>query len=285
MPGIKKVFVRSGIRFDYVMADPKHAQFMKELVEHHVSGQLKVAPEHVNKQTLMTMGKPANEVFQAFAAEYAAENAAAGKNQFMVPYFMSSHPGCTLEAAVELAEYVRDMGYNPEQVQDFYPTPASLATCMYYTGLNPLTMEEVYVPKDPHEKAMQRALIQYRNPKNHELVMEALRKAGREDLIGFDKKCLIRPRHMSSGSSEKKTSKKPVAAKEEAIVLKGRYKGANPKSSHPRKKDYSPKTNSPKTNNPKATDSNKGNSKDSKKTRPVITNKKPIRNMHKSKNK
>ena len=198
LPGIKKVFVRSGIRFDYVMTDPKHAQFMKELVEHHVSGQLKVAPEHVNKQTLMTMGKPANEVFQAFAAEYAAENAAAGKNQFMVPYFMSSHPGCTLEAAVELAEYVRDMGYNPEQVQDFYPTPASLATCMYYTGLNPLTMEEVYVPKDPHEKAMQRALIQYRNPKNRALVEEALHKAGRDDLIGYGEKCLIRPQHKHS---------------------------------------------------------------------------------------
>lgn len=193
LPGVKKVFIRSWIRFDYLMADPKHKEFMRELVEHHVSGQLKVAPEHVNDQTLECMGKPRNEVFQAFVKEYETANKAAGKKQFMVPYFMSSHPGCTLEAAIELAEYVRDMGYNPEQVQDFYPTPGSLATCMYYTGLDPLTMKEVYVARDPHEKALQRALIQYRNPKNRALAKEALLRAGREDLIGEGKNCLIPP--------------------------------------------------------------------------------------------
>ena len=167
---------------------------MDELVKYHVSGQLKVAPEHISDQVLAYMGKPRNFVYQRFCKEYEAANQRAGKKQFLVPYLMSSHPGSGLDEAIELAEYARDMGYNPEQVQDFYPTPGSLATCMYYTELDPLTMEPVYVPKNPHEKALQRALIQYRNPKNYDLVVEALTRAGRTDLIGFEKNCLVKPR-------------------------------------------------------------------------------------------
>lgn len=161
---------------------------------YHVSGQLKVAPEHVADPVLKRMGKPENAVYRQFAKEYAAMNEKLGLKQYLVPYLMSSHPGSTLKEAVELAEHLRDLGYMPEQVQDFYPTPSTISTCMYYTGLDPRTMEEVYVPVNPHEKAMQRALIQYRNPKNYELVREALIKAGREDLIGYDRRCLIRPR-------------------------------------------------------------------------------------------
>lgn len=198
VPGVKKVFIRSGIRFDYVLADPDSA-FLKELVEHHVSGQLRVAPEHVSDQVLTMMGKPSHAVYEQFLKAYNRENERTGKKQYAVPYFMSSHPGCTMKEAVKLAEYVRDMGFMPEQVQDFYPTPSTLSTCMYYTGLHPLTMEPVYVPKNPHEKAIQRALIQYRNPENYALVAEGLRMAGREDLIGFDKKCLIRPRGGAKG--------------------------------------------------------------------------------------
>lgn len=193
LPGVKKVFVRSGIRFDYLMADNDRT-FLRELCEYHVSGQLKVAPEHVSKTVLATMGKPAPKVYRDFVAEYKKINEQLGKDQYLVPYLMSSHPGSGWAEAVELAEYCRDMGYNPEQVQDFYPTPSTVSTCMYYTGINPLTMEPVYVPKSPHEKALQRALIQYRNPKNRDLVIEALRKAGREDLIGYDPKCLVRPK-------------------------------------------------------------------------------------------
>ncbi len=161
---------------------------------YHVSGQLKVAPEHVADPVLKRMGKPENAVYRQFAKEYAAMNEKLGLKQYLVPYLMSSHPGSTLKEAVELAEHLKDLGYMPEQVQDFYPTPSTISTCMYYTGLDPRTMEEVYVPVNPHEKAMQRALIQYRNPKNYELVREALIKAGREDLIGYDRRCLIRPR-------------------------------------------------------------------------------------------
>ena len=193
IPKVKKVFIRSGIRFDYLLADPGHA-FLKELCEYHVSGQLKVAPEHISDNVLKRMGKPENSVYRRFMKEYEKMNAKLGKKQYLVPYLMSSHPGSTLTEAVELAEYLRDLGYMPEQVQDFYPTPSTLSTCMYYTGYDPRTMEKVYVPTNPHEKAMQRALIQYRNPKNYELVAEALKAAGRTDLIGFDKKCLIRPR-------------------------------------------------------------------------------------------
>lgn len=194
LPKVKKVFIRSGIRFDYLIHD-NNDEFMKELCEHHVSGQLKVAPEHISDRVLQLMGKPENSVYQRFIEKYKKTNEEVGKKQFVVPYLMSSHPGSTLNEAIELAEYLRDLGYMPEQVQDFYPTPSTISTCMYYTGLDPRTMLEVYVPKNPHEKAMQRALIQYRNPKNYDLVVEALKKAGRTDLIGFDKKCLIRPRN------------------------------------------------------------------------------------------
>ncbi len=193
LPKVKKVFVRSGIRFDYLLAD-KSRRFLKELCEHHISGQLKVAPEHVSDAVLSRMGKPKNEVYRQFVKEYKEMNARLHKEQYLVPYLMSSHPGSSLKEAVELAEYLRDLGYMPEQVQDFYPTPSTISTCMYYTGVDPRTMEPVYVPINPHEKAMQRALIQYRSPKNYELVEEALKKAGRTDLIGYDKKCLIRPR-------------------------------------------------------------------------------------------
>lgn len=200
IPKVKKVFIRSGIRFDYVLAD-KNRAFLRELCEYHVSGQLKVAPEHVADAVLKRMGKPKNSVYMQFVKEYKDMNKKIGKEQYLVPYLMSSHPGSTLKEAVELAEYLRDLGYMPEQVQDFYPTPSTLSTCMYYTGLDPRTMEEVYTPHNPHEKAMQRALIQYRNPKNYDLVKEALIKAGRTDLIGFDKKCLIRPREMHWGGA------------------------------------------------------------------------------------
>jgi hypothetical protein len=193
---VKKVFIRSGIRFDYLMAD-KDDTFMEELCEHHVSGQLKVAPEHISDSVLKLMGKPENAVYEKFQTRYKKINEELGKKQYIVPYLISSHPGSTLKEAVELAEYLRDLGYMPEQVQDFYPTPSTISTCMYYTGLDPRTMEEVYVPKSPHEKAMQRALIQYRNPKNYDLVVEALKKADRMDLIGFDKKCLVRPRQFA----------------------------------------------------------------------------------------
>ena len=198
IPKVKKVFIRSGIRFDYLMAD-KDESFFRELVKYHISGQLKVAPEHVADKVLAKMGKPEHAVYQKFVKKYEQLNRQEGMNQFLVPYLMSSHPGCSLTEAVELAEYLRDLGYMPEQVQDFYPTPSTLSTCMYYTGLDPRTMEKVYTPVSPHEKAMQRALIQYRNPENYELVKEALLKNHREDLIGFDRHCLIPPRPMKNG--------------------------------------------------------------------------------------
>lgn len=196
IPKVKKVFVRSGIRFDYCLADTK-GTFLKELVEHHISGQLKVAPEHVSDAVLEKMGKPSHDVYKRFTKEYEALNQKAGKKQFLVPYFMSSHPGSTMKDAVKLAEYIRDTGYMPEQVQDFYPTPSTMSTVMYYTGLDPRTMKPVYIVRNPHEKAMQRALIQYSNPDNYELVKEALILANRQDLIGFDAKCLIRPRKLA----------------------------------------------------------------------------------------
>lgn len=195
VPGVKKVFIRSGIRFDYVMAD-SNDEFLKELCEKHISGQLRVAPEHVSDNVLRMMGKPQNSVYEKFIDRYKRVNAKTGKQQYVVPYLMSSHPGSTLKEAVELAEYVRDIGYMPEQVQDFYPTPSTISTCMYYTGVDPRTTKPVYVPHNPHEKAMQKALMMYRKPENYDLVKEALIKAGRQDLIGFDKKCLIAPRKM-----------------------------------------------------------------------------------------
>lgn len=211
LPGVKKVFIRSGIRFDYVNADPDPT-FLRELCEYHVSGQLKVAPEHVADPVLKRMGKPGNRVYRKFVQDYKTMNEKLGKKQYLVPYLMSSHPGSTMKEAIALAEYLRDLGYMPEQVQDFYPTPATLSTCMYYTGLDPRTMEPVYVPKNPHEKAMQRALIQYRNPKNYDLVREALETAHRTDLIGFDKKCLIRPRRGEQVKTEERrqTKKKTI---------------------------------------------------------------------------
>ena len=193
LPNVKKVFVRSGIRYDYLMYD-KNDHFFEELVQHHISGQLKVAPEHISNHALDKMGKPRRGLYEKFVDKYYRINEKYNKKQFLVPYLMSSHPGCRLEDAIELAEYLRDIHHQPEQVQDFYPTPGTLSTTMYYTGLDPRDMTPVYVPKDPKEKAMQRALIQYKNPKNYDLVCEALIKANRKDLIGFGKKCLIKPR-------------------------------------------------------------------------------------------
>ena len=211
LPGVKKVFIRSGIRFDYLMADSDDT-FFRELVEHHVSGQLKVAPEHISDAVLTKLGKPGRRVYERFVKKYYKINERLGKKQFLVPYLMSSHPGSTLKEAIELAEYLRDLGYMPEQVQDFYPTPSTVSTVMYYTGIDPRNGRKVYVCRNPHEKAMQRALIQYRNPNNYDLVREALVKGGREDLIGFDKKCLIYPRKIRDTAQKNHAGfKKPNA--------------------------------------------------------------------------
>ena len=209
LPGVKKVFIRSGLRFDYMLAD-KDDSFMKELCKYHVSGQLKVAPEHVSDPVLRRMGKPEGKVYQEFARRYKRVNEQMNLKQYLVPYLMSSHPGCGMKEAVELAEFVRDLGYMPEQVQDFYPTPSTISTCMYYTGVDPRTMEKVYVPKNPHEKALQRALIQYRDPKNRDMIEEALTLAGRRDLIGFDKQCLIRPRRGEGAGGGQVTGRQAV---------------------------------------------------------------------------
>lgn len=210
LPGVKKVFIRSGFRFDYLMADP-NKEFLREICQYHVSGQMRVAPEHVSDGVLKEMGKPKVDVYNSFVKEFEKINRELGLRQYIVPYLMSSHPGSTLKDAIKLAEYIRDMGYIPEQVQDFYPTPGTVSTTMYYTGLNPLTMEKVYVPRNPHEKAMQRALIQYRNPENYEPVKEALLREHREDLIGFDPSCLIRPRKTTktfAGNSRRHNDRK-----------------------------------------------------------------------------
>ena len=251
IPGVKKVFVRSGIRFDYLLADKKDT-FFRELVQYHISGQLKVAPEHVSDAVLCRMGKPKNAVYNQFVSKYFALNKQYNMNQFLVPYLMSSHPGSTMKEAVELAEYIRDMGYNPEQVQDFYPTPSTLSTVMYYTGLDPRTMERVYVPTDPHEKAMQRALIQYRNPKNYYLVREALLTAHREDLIGSGPKCLIRaipPRNGSYTSAKPGSPKKGTPSKPGSAPKKGAAgKQSTPKTASARKataKKPLPRTSAP----------------------------------------
>ena len=212
LPGVKKVFIRSGIRFDYLLADADDT-FFQELVEHHVSGQLKVAPEHICDSVLSKMGKPSRAVYEQFVKKYTRINETLGKKQFLVPYLMSSHPGSTLKEAIELSEYLRDAGYMPEQVQDFYPTPSTVSTVMYYTGIDPRNGQKVYVCRNPHEKAMQRALIQYRNPNNYELVREALMKAGRQDLIGFGPKCLIRPRNHSGEPIKKKRPENSVKKK------------------------------------------------------------------------
>ncbi|QNL44543.1 YgiQ family radical SAM protein [Oscillibacter hominis] len=194
IPGVKKVFVRSGIRYDYLLAG-RNDEFFRELVNHHISGQLKVAPEHCVAHVLDYMGKPHFDVFESFWDKYQTFNRKEGREQYLVPYLMSSHPGCTLSDAVELAEFLHSTGHQPEQVQDFYPTPGTLSTCMYYTGIDPRTMQPVYVATDPHDKALQRALLQWRKPEMRRLVVEALHKAGREDLIGYGPQCLIRPLH------------------------------------------------------------------------------------------
>lgn len=253
VPGVKKVFIRSGIRFDYVMADSSD-EFLNELCEKHISGQLRVAPEHVSDNVLRMMGKPQNSVYEKFIDRYKRVNAKTGKQQYVVPYLMSSHPGSTLKEAVELAEYVRDIGYMPEQVQDFYPTPSTISTCMYYTGVDPRTMKPVYVPHNPHEKAMQKALMMYRKPENYDLVKDALIKAGRQDLIGFDKKCLIAPRKMdrkcehqgqrSYGKNDKsknnsikngKNSKNNKAVPQKNIKSSGQKNAKNGKNRNKRK--------------------------------------------------
>ena len=229
IPKVKKVFIRSGIRFDYVMADSDDT-FFRELCAYHVSGQLKVAPEHVSDAVLSRMGKPENQVYQAFVKKYKRINQELGKDQYLVPYLMSSHPGSTLKEAVELAEYLRDLGYMPEQVQDFYPTPSTISTCMYYTGVDPRDMKPVYVPKNPHEKAMQRALIQYRDPKNYDLVLEALKKAGRMDLVGYDRHCLLRPKKQGGqekpgGAGKEKAGRRPGKGKKKTIRNVHKKKG------------------------------------------------------------
>jgi len=212
LPNVKKVFIRSGIRFDYLIYD-KDDSFINELCKHHISGQLKVAPEHISDNVLNKMGKPSNAVYQRFCDQYTKTNEKLGKKQYLVPYLMSSHPGSTLKDAIALAEYIRDLGYMPQQVQDFYPTPSTISTCMYCTGLDPRTMEKVYVPKSQKEKAMQRALIQYRNPKNYDLVAAALKIAGRTDLIGFTKKCLIKPRGQAKPKGQVKEKDKQTKRK------------------------------------------------------------------------
>lgn len=235
IPKVKKVFIRSGIRFDYLIAD-KDKSFFTELVRDHISGQLRVAPEHVSDRVLACMGKPGHSVYEQFLREFDEMNRRCQKEQYAVPYFISSHPGSGLKEAVELAEYIRDMGFTPEQVQDFYPTPSTVSTCMYYTGINPLNMEPVYVPKNPHEKAMQRALIQYKNPDNYELVKEALLKAGRPDLIGFGGKCLIPPRRLAgekkaeAGAGRKHPEKQnsPIRGKNRRTDQKSPKNGKQP---------------------------------------------------------
>ena len=227
LPKVKKVFVRSGLRYDYLMAE-KDGKLLREFFEHHVSGQLKVAPEHVSAQVLKFMRKPSGETYEKFRKKFFQINKELNKEQYLVPYFMSSHPGSTLESAIELAEYMRDINYTPEQVQDFYPTPGTLSTTMYYTGLDPLTMEEVYVPKTRTEKALQRALLQYKDPKKYDLVYAALVKAGRTDLIGYGSKCLIRPRTKKAKKqpaskqqvSKKQASKQQTSAKRQTAVSK-----------------------------------------------------------------
>ncbi len=191
LPGIKKVFIRSGIRFDYLMRAKDN--FLEELCEHHISGQLKIAPEHISDRVTRIMGKSRKDIYMRFVNRFMAINKRLGKKQFLVPYFMSSHPGATLEDAIELAVFIKEMGYHPEQVQDFIPTPGTLSTCMWYSGINPLTGERIYTAKKPEDKAMQRALMQYWLPRNYSLVRKALQKANRQDLIGFGPKCLIRP--------------------------------------------------------------------------------------------
>lgn len=212
LPDVKKVFIRSGLRYDYIMAD-KNEDFFRELCKHHVSGQLKVAPEHISDEVLELMGKPKRKVYEDFVNKFEKINRELDKEQYIIPYLMSSHPGSTLKSAIELAEYLKSVNHYPEQVQDFYPTPGTLSTCMYYTELDPRTMKPVYVPKSKLEKAMQRALLQYKNPRNYDLVKRALVLAGREDLIGFGSKCLIRPKNKRKTKDISKKKKTRLSQK------------------------------------------------------------------------
>ena len=208
LPKVKKIFIRSGIRFDYLIAD-KDETFFKELVEHHVSGQLKVAPEHCSQDVLKRMGKPSVDVYNRFKKRFYELTESIGKKQYLVPYLMSSHPGSTMKDAIELSLFLKREGLHPEQVQDFYPTPGTVSTCMFYTGLDPYTMEEVYVPRTPREKAQQRALLQYFKSENRKIVYDALRKAGRHDLIGTGKNCLVAPIAEVQKKPQGQKNKKP----------------------------------------------------------------------------
>ena len=220
IPKVKKVFIRSGLRYDYLIYD-KDESFFNELCKYHISGQLRIAPEHVSDRVLEKMGKPKKEVYDRFVKKFDEINRKCGLDQYCIPYLMSSHPGSDLKAAVELAEYLRDTGHMPEQVQDFYPTPGTMSTCMYYTEIDPRTGKKVYVPKNPHEKAMQRALMQYRVPANYDLVKEALIKVEREDLIGFTPHCLIRPQKpiedVRRNNTKKQNTKTKNTAKNKTI--------------------------------------------------------------------
>lgn len=210
LEGVKKVFIRSGIRYDYLMMD-NNDEFLVELIKHHISGQLKVAPEHTEDCVLKLMNKPPFRVYKEFKAKFDKINQRLGKKQYLVPYLISSHPGCTLKDAVRLAEYLKSINYMPEQVQDFYPTPSTKSTCMYYTGLNPDNMEEVFVPRSKEDKKMQRALLQYRKKENYDIVHKALELAGRTDLIGFGANCLIKP--TKDEAIQKKKSNAPISKK------------------------------------------------------------------------
>ena len=232
IPCIKKVFVRSGIRYDYMLED-KNQDFFSELVKYHISGQLKVAPEHCIDSVLDYMGKPHIGVYEKFMEQYRRLNDRYSKEQYVVPYLMSSHPGSTLQDAVALAEYLNRRGRQPEQVQDFYPTPGTISTCMYYTGIDPMTMKKVYVAKTPHEKAMQRALLQWKRPDKRKLVIEALKEAGREDLIGYGPECLVRPDRAPGRSAAKSALKSAPAEPKKPVSKKGWAKAKPKKNARP----------------------------------------------------
>ncbi len=227
LPNVKKVFIRSGIRFDYLMLD-KDDTFFKELCKYHVSGQLKVAPEHISDKVLMRMGKPPVKVYEAFLKKYRDINKQLGKEQYVVPYLMSSHPGSGLDEAIELAVYLKKNKYRPEQVQDFYPTPSTLSTCMFYTGIDPRDMSQVYTARDAHEKELQRALLQWSRPENRKLVIEALKRAGREDLIGSGEGCLIN-NYEYRKAKEKEKNGEDNRRKGGSQKSKGRIEGRNGK--------------------------------------------------------
>jgi len=233
LPNVKKVFVRSGLRYDYIMAD-KNDTFFNELITHHVSGQLKVAPEHVSHKVLKYMGKPAGKTYDKFMEKFYKATEKIGKKQYIIPYLMSSHPGSTLDSAIELAEYLRDINYQPEQVQDFYPTPGTPSTTMFYTGLDPNTLEEVHIPKTKNEKAMQRALLQYKDPMKYDLVLSALTEANREDLIGYGPKCLVKPRGNKNKENLTKQSRKPkdIKGKDRVESIKSKPLTTKGKTNH-----------------------------------------------------